>query len=160
MTNSTAMIPLIAFFVWLDAGGATLHKCTNANGKIEYSDRPCSSGTTAQKITVRDNTAGAGESMESIRAKDAALNARQEARRQQEDALTAERLAEDLRRYEADREHQDRRDLIDAVRPMNKPSGLAYPQWHHRPAPMPAAAKRPEPPPPAIAIRAPTRERR
>lgn len=146
-------IPLIALVVALDAGGSALHKCTNADGRVEYSDRPCGAGAAAQKITVRENTAGAGESLESIRAKDAALNARQVAKREREDAITAERLAEDRRRYEVDREHKDRRDLIDAVKPRNLSSGWAYPHWHHRPAPMPAAAPRPAPPHPSIAVK-------
>jgi hypothetical protein len=93
-----------------------MYKCIGVNGKVEYRDKPCEGDAAGVKITPRENTAGTGEGIESVRAKDAALRARQDARRAAADKEVAEARAAQENAYLQERAHQDSVDRANAIR--------------------------------------------
>jgi hypothetical protein len=112
----------LILFVALFAGGSTyageMFKCTNAAGKIEYRDHPCD-GSSGEKIKAKDNSVGTGDSLGAIRARDAQLQARQNAKREAEDRAAADRAAANERAFQDQRAHQDRQELTNAIREGN-----------------------------------------
>ena len=93
-----------------------MYKCVGANGKVEYRDKPCEGDAAGVKITPRENTAGTGEGIESVRAKDAALRARQDVRRATADKEVADARASQEKAYLQERAYQDSVDRASAIR--------------------------------------------
>jgi hypothetical protein len=109
----------VAAIIALAAGHAMsgeMYKCVGANGKVEYRDKPCEGGAAGVKITPSENTVGTGEGIESVRAKDAALRARQDARRAAADKDAADARAAQENAYLQARAYQDSVDRANAIR--------------------------------------------
>lgn len=117
---------LVAGFIGATvASAAEIYKCPNAAGKIEYRDRPCD-GAVGQKITPKDNSVGNGEGIEGVRAKAAALKARQDARREADDKAAAENYQAAERAYNQERSHRASEDLAAAIREGNNQRAADY----------------------------------
>ena len=97
------------------AASADMYKCIGSNGNVEYRDKPCE-GTAGVKFTPKENTVGTGEGIESVRAKDAALRARQDIRRATADKELADERAAQERAFQQERAHQDSVDRTNAIR--------------------------------------------
>lgn len=97
------------------AASADMYKCIGPNGTVEYRDKACE-GSTGTKFKASENTVGTGEGIESVRAKDAALKARQDARRGTADQEEADARAAHERAYLQARDHQDSVDRSNAIR--------------------------------------------
>lgn len=92
-----------------DASSSEIYKCSNASGGIEFRDWPCDSGTGA-RVDVKENTAGTGADLASIRAQDAQLSARIDAQLQ---AYDRDRLARGAAKEQARIADQAREDALD-----------------------------------------------
>ena len=99
------------------AAPVEIFKCTDAAGKVEYRDFPCS-GAAGQSLPAVDNSVGTGEDLATIRAKSAALDARQATRQAAIDKESAERA------FDQDRRRQQALALEEAIRARN-----AQPTW-------------------------------
>jgi hypothetical protein len=122
-----------------------MYKCIGVNGKVEYRDKPCEGDAAGVKITPRENTAGTGEGIESVRAKDAALRARQDARRAAADKEVAEARAAQENAYLQERAHQDSVDRANAIREASsrRAADEYNSQQYRRPASVPVEIKPP-----------------
>ena len=76
----------------LSASAADIYKCQTAAGKVEFQDRPCDAKAKAEKLDVQPNTVG-HQDLTEIRAKAAALKAKQQARTDAENKAAADRYA-------------------------------------------------------------------
>ncbi len=130
------------------ATAGEIFKCQSPAGKIEYRDHPCDGAAPGEKIETKDS-AGIGKDLATIRAQDAALNARQAARQQAIDQANAA----DEWQWRQDRAHLDSLAVEQAIRDANTPyySGYGYPYAVERPRKRSvtkiAPVKKPEPPP-------------
>ena len=128
-----------------------MYKCIGANGKVEYRDTACE-GAAGVKITPKENTAGTGEGIESVRAKNAALNARQDMRRATADKEVADARAAQERAFQQERAHQDSVDRANAIREASsrRAADDYNSQYYRRLANMPVEIKptpvKPKPP--------------
>jgi len=122
---------------------AAVFKCPTSAGKVEYRDYPCDGGAArGEKIDTRTNTIGTGESLASIRERDAKMRQRMDTRRAADErAAEKEREARDRAFYE-ERAHRDRQAIADAIRGGSSWNGSAY--W---PAYVVPPKHRPDPPP-------------
>lgn len=135
---------------------AEVFKCATPTGKVEYRDYPCDAGAASgELVDTRANTIGTGESLASIRARDASMAQRLEARRAADEwAFERDRLARERAFYE-DSAYRERQALADSLRYGN-PDGAVYwpayvpPHKHRRATPAPPPARVP---PPAIVTR-------
>jgi hypothetical protein len=112
------LILSFALFACGFAQAGEMFKCTNAGGKIEYRDHPCD-GAAGEKIKAKDNSVGTGDSLGSIRARDAEFKARRTAKREAEDRAIADQAAANERAFQDQRAHQDRQELTNAIREGN-----------------------------------------
>jgi Domain of unknown function (DUF4124) len=71
------------------AAAAEVYKCSDADGRVEYRDWPCA-GSSGEKFEAKDNSYAAGTDLATIRAQDAAFNARQAAKQRAIDQANAE----------------------------------------------------------------------
>lgn len=71
------------------ASATEMYKCSDAEGKVEYRDWPCA-GSSGEKFEAKDNSYAAGKDLATIRAQDAAFNARQAAKQRTTDQTNAE----------------------------------------------------------------------
>lgn len=113
-------IGLAVACVGLPAHGADIYKWTTAAGKIEFRDRPCESAA-GEKTKAKDNSAGTGDDLAGVRAKDAAFKARQDAKREAEDKANAEAYAAGEKAFQAERAHQDSVAIREAIENAGKP---------------------------------------
>jgi hypothetical protein len=111
-TSALLVVPAI-----VNAAPAEIFKCTDASGKVEYRDFPCD-GAAGQTLPAQDNSVGTGDDLATIRAKSAALDARQAARQ----AAIAKESAE--RAFYLERRQQEVAALEEAARARN-----AQPAW-------------------------------
>lgn len=116
------MNPLLALAIVVllpaSATAADIYKCPTAAGKIEYRDRPCD-GAAGQKVKAKDNSAGTGDDLASIRARDAEFAARQMARRDAADKVEADNRTAQERAYREERAHQGNLAIANAIREGN-----------------------------------------
>lgn len=126
---------------------AEVFKCTLSAGKVEYRDYPCDGGPAAgEKVDARANTIGTGESLDSIRARDARMKQRMETRRSDEEQAAArEREARERAFYE-ERAHRDRQAMADAVRESNSGGAIYWPGY------VPPRRRIDPPPPPPVRV--------
>ena len=114
---------LVMSMLALEANADSLNKCISANGKVEYRDYACDVGAaSSQKMTVRENTAGSGDDLASIRQRDAEFGQRQAAKRAAQDQAEQQQRNDRERRYNEERARRDRQALVDAVRESNAPN--------------------------------------
>jgi len=134
MNRLTFALTFIMCLLPFEPNAQSLHKCTAANGKVEYRDHPCDvTAASSQKVTARDNTSGSGDDLASIRRRDAEFKKRQDAKRAaQEKADERDRLNAE-RRYNEERAHRDRQDLVNAVREGNAPNYNSIPNYNNVP---------------------------
>lgn len=97
------------------ANAGEVYKCPDANGKIEYRDRPCAGGT-GEKLKPKDNSVGTGSSLEMIRAQDEDFRDRQVAKQRAIDKASAAAYKEGERQWQQERAHQDSVDMTNAIR--------------------------------------------
>ena len=131
------------------ATAGEIFKCQSAAGKIEYRDHPCD-GASGEKIEAKDNSAGTGKDLTTIRAQDVAFNARLAAKQQAIDQANAA----NERQWRQDRAHRDSVVIEESIRDSYTPyyyPGYGYPYAGERPGKKDVArvvpAKKLEPPP-------------
>jgi uncharacterized protein DUF4124 len=107
-------IGLAVACVGMAAHAADMYKCTNAAGKVEFRDRPCD-GAAGEKLKAKDNSAGTGDNLAGVHAKDAAFKARQDAKRDAEDKANAEAYAAAEKAWQQERAHQDSVAIREAI---------------------------------------------
>ena len=71
------------------AAATEMYKCSDPDGKVEYRDWPCE-GASGEKFEAKDNSYATGRDLATIRAQDAAFNARQAAKQRAIDQANAE----------------------------------------------------------------------
>lgn len=88
------------------AAATEVYKCPDAAGRIEYRDWPCA-GASGEKIEAKDNSYASGTDLATIRAQDAAFNARQAAKQRAIDQANADMYRANERFLEQERTYQD-----------------------------------------------------
>jgi hypothetical protein len=89
----------IALSSFAPSAQAEVFRCTNAAGKVEFTDRPCVTGE-SKKVTVQPNAVGPPVNTSAIKAKTAELDKQIKARQASEDAANAQAAEAFGRRYE------------------------------------------------------------
>jgi len=125
---------------------AEVFKCTPSAGKVEYRDYPCDGGAAAgEKVDARANTIGTGESLDSIRARNARMKQRMDTRRSREEQAAAREHDARERAFYEERAHRDRQAIADAVRESNNGGAIYWPGYV-------PPRRRIEPPPPPVRV--------
>lgn len=144
------VIPVaVAIAICAGSAGAAVFKCAAASGKIEYRDTPCAPGAASSEVVdASANTIGTGESLESIRARDAQLARRIDSRRAADARdVEADRQARQWAFYE-ERAYRDRQAAAESFAGNNYSSGVYWPGYY-------VPKQRPEPPRPPMVTNAP-----
>ena len=144
----------LALAAMLQSATATeVYKCQNANGTVEYRDWACA-GTAGEKFEPKDNSYAAGADLATIRAQNAAFNARQAAKQRAIDQANADRyLANESLRQQGYQDYL----AGQAFQSDNAYYAPAYPPYYHSGRPRKPVV-RPVPvmkPPPSVPAKRP-----